>query len=159
MNNKILIDRFNSKKEIDKQIKDAITTSDKNVNFMIEVLFDRIVTMFNNGELYCSHRHGVNFFDVDKRYIVKADTYSIDIGDFTLTLLRELDDKLTYDKLILKCENTKNKDGFEINSIYKDLDICDENDYIPRIYHYLKAFNIIYENSNRRTILNDLLNN
>ena len=154
MNDKILIKRSNFKKEIDRQIKDAITASDKNVNFMIEVLFDRIITMFNNGELYCSHRHGMTF-DLDKRYGVRVDTYSIEIGKFTLTIMRRLDDD---NKLVLKCENTKNEDEFEIVGVYKELDACDENDYIPRMYHYLKAFNTIYQNSNRRSILNELLN-
>ena len=132
MNDKILIKRSNFKEEIDRQIKDAITASDKNVNFMIEVLFDRIITMFNNGELYCSHRHGMTF-DLDKRYGVRVDTYSIDIGKFTLTIMRQLDDD---NKLVLKCENTKNEDEFEIVGVYKELDACDENDYIPRMYHY-----------------------
>lgn len=155
MNDKITIKRSNFKKEIDKQIKYAVTTSYKNTNFMIEVLFDRIITMFNKGELYCDHKLGMNF-DVDKRYSIEADTYSIDIGDFTLTILRQLDDD---NKLILRCENNRKDDDFEIVSEYKDLDICDENDYIPRMYHYLKAFDIIYKNSNRKRILNELLNN
>ena len=154
MTNKIVIKRSNFKKEIDQQIKDAVTVSDKNVNFMIEVLFDRIITMFNKGELYCHHRLDMNF-DPDKRYSIESDIYSIDIGVFTLTILRQLDDD---NKLILKCENNRKDDEFEIVSIYKNLDICDENDYIPRIYHYLKAFNTIYENSNRKSILNELLN-
>lgn len=154
MNNKIVIKRSNFKKEIDEQIKDAVTTSDKNANFMIEVLFDRIITLFNNGDLYCFHKRGMTF-DLDKRYSVRTDAYSIDIGKFTLTLLRQLDDD---NKLILKCENTRNEDEFEIIGVYKELDTCDENDYIPRMYHYLKAFNTIYENSNRKSILNELLN-
>lgn len=154
MNKKITINRSNFKKEIDKQIEEAVKASDKDVNFMVEVLFDKIITMFNKDELYCFHKHGMTF-DLDKRYSVKADIYSIDIGKFTLTVLRQLDED---NKLVLKCENTKNEDEIKIVGVYKDLDLCDENDYIPRIYHYLKAFNTIYENSNRKRIINDLLN-
>lgn len=154
MSNKLIINQSNSKKEIDKQIQDAITASNKDVDSMVEVLFDKIMTKFNNDELYCFHNRGMTY-DLDKRYSVRVDTYSIDIGKFTLIIMRQLDDD---NKLVLKCENTKNEDEFEIVGVYKDLDVCDENDYIPRMYHYLKAFNTIYVNSNRKNILDELLN-
>lgn len=153
-NNNFNINLSATKTDIDKQIDDIILSSAKDVDFLVEVLFDRIITMFNKNEMDIEYSGNTCTFNFSTKVKTTAEAYSFNIGKNRVKLLHHLDDD---DKLELICNDGKNE--IKIVSSYKKLDDCEGTEYIPRMFHYLKAFNIINENVKKKEMLNKILTN